>query len=130
MKYRKKPVVIEAVQWWPGKQIEGVCQSARCEEARRYKDFSDIGGYIVPHIHTLEGLHLVSPGDYIITGVRGERYPCKPDIFEETYEAVGEAIIASVLADKAFMADADEALAASARGEGEPWEKVCEEFGI
>lgn len=39
-------------------------------------------------IRTLEGHHEVSPGDWIITGVKGERYPCKPDIFELTYEAV------------------------------------------
>lgn len=46
------------------------------------------------HIHgwigTLEGGHRVCPGDWIITGVQGERYPCKPDIFEQTYEAVEE----------------------------------------
>jgi hypothetical protein len=41
-------------------------------------------------IETLEGGHIVCPGDYIITGVKGERYPCKPDIFEATYEKVEE----------------------------------------
>jgi len=40
------------------------------------------------HIHTLEGPLIVSTGDYIITGIRGEKYPCKPDIFEATYEPV------------------------------------------
>lgn len=68
MKYRKKPVVIEATQWF------------------KYGDHpavTDIG-----FISTLEGNMLVTPGDYIITGVKGEHYPCKPDIFEMTYEEV------------------------------------------
>ncbi|MGI4776936.1 MAG: hypothetical protein ACRYGA_02265 [Janthinobacterium lividum] len=42
-------------------------------------------------IDTLEGGHIVCPGDWVITGVKGERYPCKPDIFEATYEAVASA---------------------------------------
>lgn len=58
-KYRKKPVVIEAYQ--TDKEIT---------------------------IHTLEGNMLASVGDYIITGVNGEQYPCKPDIFERTYESI------------------------------------------
>jgi hypothetical protein len=58
-KYRKKPVVIEAVQT----QEEVI-------------------------IETLEGNMKANPGDWIITGVNGERYPCKPDIFEKTYELV------------------------------------------
>lgn len=41
-------------------------------------------------IRTLEGDMLASPGDWVITGVKGEQYPCKPDIFEDTYEAVSE----------------------------------------
>ena len=57
MKYRKKPVVIEAYQ--TDKELD---------------------------IETLEGTMHASVGDYIITGVRGEKYPCKPDIFEQTYE--------------------------------------------
>jgi hypothetical protein len=76
MKYRKKPVVIEAQQFfeycaegWP----LGV-----------YKDSDSPTGFA---IDTLEGSHQVTEGDYIITGVKGERYPCKPDIFEMTYEA-------------------------------------------
>ncbi len=42
----------------------------------------------VEYIHTLEGTMRADPGDWIITGVQGEKYPCKPDIFEQTYEAV------------------------------------------
>lgn len=56
-KYRKKPIVIEAYQ---------------TDE--------------VMYIETLEGIHKADIGDYIITGVKGEQYPCKPDIFEQTYE--------------------------------------------
>ncbi len=43
---------------------------------------------IYPYINTLEGRHYISPGDYIMKGAKGERYPCKPDIFEQTYEKV------------------------------------------
>ena len=75
-KYRKKPVVVEAVQFWPEERPwpEGVCVNPGCPQERS------------PHIHTLEGDHLVSPGDFVITGVKGERYPCKADIFAATYE--------------------------------------------
>ena len=76
MKFRKKPVVIEASQFhesspdgWP----LGV-----------YKDSDMLTGYA---IDTLEGPLQVTPGDWIITGIKGERYPCKPDIFEATYDA-------------------------------------------
>jgi hypothetical protein len=81
MKFRKKPVVIEAVQWFPGLNVDGVCNRA------------DAPGIANPHIHTLEGSLIVSPGDWIITGVKGEKYPCKPDIFEATYEQVTDSTI-------------------------------------
>lgn len=68
-KYRKLPAVIEAEQWFPGNVIVGV---------------EDHAGR--PLIKTLEGYLEVSPGDWIITGVKGERYPCRPDIFNLTYE--------------------------------------------
>lgn len=74
-KFRKKPVVIEAQQWFPGKQVDGVEKPAPNERGTGY-------GYI----DTFEGRMIVSPGDWIITGVKGEKYPCKPDIFEATYE--------------------------------------------
>lgn len=78
MKYRKKPVAIDAVQYLHNMKTnpKGVC---RCNNVPH-------GG--VPHVHTLEGFLQVTPGDWIITGVKGERYPCKPDIFELTYEKV------------------------------------------
>lgn len=77
--YRKKPVVVEAVQW------TGENHAEMCE-------FIDPEAFeIIPRvglvIHTLEGDHHASPGDYIIKGVNGEFYPCKPDIFAETYES-------------------------------------------
>ncbi|MFH1559803.1 MAG: hypothetical protein ABID84_00075 [Chloroflexota bacterium] len=77
-KYRKLPVVVEAVQWWPGDQVEGVVEGT-------YQD-GPFEGRKFAVIVTLEGEHMVSPGDFIITGVKGERYPCKPDIFDATYE--------------------------------------------
>lgn len=73
-RWRKKPVVIEAVQWFK----HGDHPAVRSHGPRP----SEAHGYI----DTLEGGHIVSPGDWIITGVKGEHYPCKPDIFEATYE--------------------------------------------
>lgn len=80
MKFRKKPIVIEAVQWQPGQFVEGVQ-----EIVHDPGDGTTVSnGYGM--IDTLEGPLRVSPGDWIITGVKGERYPCKSDIFEATYE--------------------------------------------
>jgi hypothetical protein len=78
-KYRKKPVVIEAEQWIPGKLVAGVTELV-------YDDHGKTVSQNRGMIETLEGPLHVSPGDWIITGVKGEKYPCKPDIFEETYE--------------------------------------------
>ena len=77
MNYRKKPVVIEATQFW--------INSPDGWPAGVYKDSESRTGY---RIGTLEGAHDVTEGDWIITGVKGERYPCKPDIFAATYEPV------------------------------------------
>lgn len=88
-KFRKKPVIIEAEQWYPDKKVESVIfplpPKARPFCPIKAKKLSNMG-----FIDTLEGGHFVSPGDWIITGVRGEKYPCKPDIFEKTYEKVEE----------------------------------------
>lgn len=78
MKYRKKPVVIEAVRFIGSnyKEIrEFIGENALC---------SDLS-IVIP---TLEGDMVAQKGDYIIKGVQGEFYPCKPDIFEQTYEEV------------------------------------------
>lgn len=83
MKYRKKPVVIEA--WQFGSQE---MRPAWLDEAWLDGTFyQDDSGY---HIKTLEGTHDVSDNDFIIQGVHGELYPCKPDIFLETYEVAEE----------------------------------------
>lgn len=77
--YRKLPVVIEAVQWFPGVGVGGVI-----EGPYRSGDEQDYPA----RCPTLEGVFGVTPGDWIITGVRGERYPIKPDIFAQTYTPV------------------------------------------
>ena len=120
MKYRKKPIVIEASQWWQNgdhpldysktrEGLEGGCLRQfppdECKAngwegdvVRYFRHPDKIGerqcekcGQIM-HVHgwidTLEGGHIVCPGDWIITGVAGEFYPCKSDIFEATYERV------------------------------------------
>ena len=82
MKFRKKPVVIEAIQW-DGKNIDAV----RAFMKPHYPGW----GYPTPShlsIRTLEGDLRADVGDWIIKGVKGEFYPCKPDIFEQTYEPV------------------------------------------
>ncbi len=84
MKFRKKPVVIEAEQWYKGEDIDGVCTKLDTGILHY------LGGVDEPHIHTLEGVHQVSEGDWIIKGVQGELYACKPDIFEMTYEPAKE----------------------------------------
>lgn len=83
-KFRKKPIVIEAVRYGPytAPSLELVAFLAECEGWNTTDD-----GIIIP---TLEGDHLAKPGDWIIKGVAGEFYPCKPDIFESTYEAVSK----------------------------------------
>lgn len=93
MKYRKKPVVIEAFQYdgdfkdsdgnfyvpeWAQKAFEG--------GIIRFGSLNCIDPPYDLFIDTLEGTHRASVGDYIIQGVNGEIYPCKPDIFEKTYE--------------------------------------------
>lgn len=114
MKYRKKPVVIEATQWFRnGDHPEDDCPvvqrpsgpdgemtdySGEGKVVRYFRhprvpddrECEECGRPMKDHgwIDTLEGGHRVCPGDWIITGVRGERYPCKPDIFEQTYEPV------------------------------------------
>lgn len=89
MRFRKKPVVIEAVQF-----------GGSSEDVVDIKNWMTSGVYdkcLVPtqdlttlSIHTLEGTMRAEKGDWIIRGVKGEFYPCKPDIFEATYEPVAE----------------------------------------
>ncbi len=88
-KFRKKPIVIEAMQF------DG---SIECADTLMREYASNVWPNTLPDgtflgqmvINTLEGRMIANPGDWIITGVNGERYPCKPDIFAKTYEPVGE----------------------------------------
>lgn len=86
MKYRKKPVVIEAFRLGYDSEPEWFK-----EDGMPYVGVEDDDGKL-SHIliDTLEGTMSAKRGDYIIKGVQGEVYPCKPDIFEATYEAVDE----------------------------------------
>lgn len=83
--YRKKPVVIEAIQFKAGMDSDDIAKFVTCDF-----DYSTGDGEAVFHmtIPTLEGDMEVSDGDFIIKGVKGEFYPCKPDIFEASYEEV------------------------------------------
>lgn len=86
-KFRKKPVVIEAVQWKDGGLKGGATRwmvDAINAEPGKPGSVMRIGNEV--QIYTLEGTMTASDGDWIIRGVNGELYPCKPDIFEKTYE--------------------------------------------
>ena len=87
-KYRKRPVVIDAVQWFPDPDVEA---NAHGNPGKEYEDYAgvvyvDTDKGMLATIASKEGPHLISPGYWIITGVQGERYGCAPDIFEATYE--------------------------------------------
>jgi len=84
MKYRKKPVVIEAFQWKVSMgEIGDVFFQENDPDVHKYEFKGMTGNW---KINTLEGCMRVTPEDWIITGINGEKYPCKPDIFEKTYE--------------------------------------------
>lgn len=83
-RFRKKPVVVEATQWFPGVHVDGVQEMAYDPGDGTTKS------YEYGMINTLEGPHKVTPGDWVITGVEGEKYACKPRIFEKTYEPVND----------------------------------------
>jgi hypothetical protein len=88
MKYRKKPVVIEAIQFLHGKNDDEVALFLDAAWSGWRVADTGFGGIVIP---TLEGDHyLVLPGDWIIKGAEGQFYPCKPDIFDETYEPAPE----------------------------------------
>lgn len=83
MRFRKKPVMIEAEPFSPNHKLSAEFEGAVCRSFHQ--------GMIEPprpHIHTLEGPHYLLVEDWIIKGVKGEFYPCKPDIFMMTYEPV------------------------------------------
>ena len=94
-KFRKKPVVIDASQWFKLGDHTEVRRLEPTEWQKTHQECLSETCHVCGsksehgHVGTLEGGHVVCPGDWIITGVQGEHYPCKPDIFEQTYEAVG-----------------------------------------
>ena len=79
-KFRKKPVEIEAMKW-DGENIKEIMDFMNWRNA----DHDEKNGLF---IRTLEGSHFATIGDFIIKGVKGEFYPCKPDVFEMTYDKV------------------------------------------
>lgn len=95
MKFRKKPVVIDAVLWTGNNTNEVIPFFGDISKLPQAPDDPHINPGIghTPsdgklYIPTLEGTMTASAGDWIIKGVKGEFYPCKPDIFEATYEAL------------------------------------------
>jgi hypothetical protein len=92
MKYRKKPVEIEAIQYL-GDDVAA---------AEFVGDAFDVT-VTETGIQTLEGFMRISHGDFIIKGIQGEFYPCKPDIFEQTYEPVDSGGTAELQADRATL---------------------------
>ncbi len=85
--FRKKPVVIEARIWGGSGAGAAVLQEWMSEFDRQSRVDLDDNGAPTLEIYTLEGWHHASSGDWIIKGVAGEFYPCKPEIFDATYEA-------------------------------------------
>lgn len=87
-KFRKKPVVVDAVQWKPDKMLlkEIIDFGGGSLASMRSVSIGRKGDNLI--VKTLEGDMIASPGDWIIKGVNGELYPCKPDIFEKTYEPI------------------------------------------
>lgn len=98
-KFRKRPVEVEAIQW-TGRNMDAVCKFC-ADLVRKNKDGAMHLGFrgrsvVDPQnnvvlIGTLEGVMEARAGDWIIRGVKGEYYPCKPDVFEATYEKVPHA---------------------------------------
>lgn len=84
-KFQRVPAIVEAEQWWPWVEIEGV------KTRTLSGDPNTIGGAIVQsYIATLEGPMTVDPGDWVVKGIAGELFPVKPDIFAKNYTAVNE----------------------------------------
>lgn len=86
-KYRKRPIIVDAEQWIPSFDWKTM-QGGYIPDGCRGPFHSLIGSKIFLTIETPEGDMMVDPMDWIITGINGERYPCKPDIFAATYDKV------------------------------------------
>ena len=106
MKYRKKPVVINAIKWdgsrkstkevleFMGQKVDRRLQIS-CDKFDEYVAIAKNEGLTIPTLEDGDdkrAKHVASIGDYIIKGIQGEFYPCKPDIFEATYEVVNESV--------------------------------------
>ena len=93
MKYRKRPVVVEAVLWNGNNLNEVISFSTLHQSAFKWtwEEYEEIVKRDGLKIFTLEGTMSARVGDWIIRGVKGEYYPCKPEIFEETYEKYEDA---------------------------------------
>ncbi len=94
VKYRKKPVVVEAFQMtyerrWDNSEWPGWLNEAWQRHAGEGGLWcQDTEPHVTLYLGTLEGVHVITWNDWIIQGIKGELYPCKPDIFEATYEEV------------------------------------------
>jgi hypothetical protein len=108
--YRKKPVVVEAIQWFKIGDHPKVTPHSQ----------KDGTGWI----ETLEGGHIVTPGDWIIKGVAGEIYPCKPDIFAMTYEPVTREEVVPVVPHANPTNQPDTAPAGLNAGRGADWQPI------
>ena len=86
MQYRKKPVVVDA--WQFTDEMKDRVYRTLVEIQNKVRPSTDDAGLPILRIPTLEGEMTASLGDWVIRGVKGELYPCKPDIFAETYEPV------------------------------------------
>jgi hypothetical protein len=87
-KYRKKPVVIDAIRW-SGTNLKEVIDFTGLHPSAAqwtWDEYAEVVRTKGLKIFTLEGHHMATVGDYIIKGVKGEFYPCKPDIFVATYD--------------------------------------------
>lgn len=88
-KYIKKPIIVEAIQYYRGIEdgIDNILDAqAHGLDIKNY--ISPLSANEAPYINTLEGKHYISKGDFIITGINNERYPCKETIFNKTYTLV------------------------------------------
>ncbi len=143
MKYRKRPVEVEALQWTGKNQREMFDFLTNYEKINEYMNSEGENFYIDHYrvrggliIKTLEGEHIASVNDVIIKGINGEFYPCKPDIFEKSYEKVIDTDNKDVMQDtidkcitylnrngyivkkwtKSMQADSDECVALDEKG--------------
>ncbi len=86
-KFRKKPIVISAYQWTPDESLEQM-PPAPSRLLRNKTNWR--GRHVGWELKTLEGWYTLTPGDWLICGIADEWYPCKPDIFDATYEAMSD----------------------------------------